>query len=49
MSDVKGNKERFQLLLQQLELTEDAFVHYFEQAEIMKVYIQKRKKMAFFL
>lgn len=44
MSDVKGNKERFQLLLQQLELTEDAFVHYFEQAEIMKVYIQKKEK-----
>ncbi|KSU62549.1 DNA polymerase III [[Bacillus] enclensis] len=40
-----GKKERFQLLLQQLGLTEDAFVKYFNNAEIEKlsVYRSERK------
>ncbi|MBA4536226.1 PolC-type DNA polymerase III [Bacillus aquiflavi] len=36
-----GKKERFQLLLQQLKLTEDAVVKYFENAQIEKVVIEK--------
>ncbi|EIJ81464.1 DNA polymerase III PolC [Bacillus methanolicus PB1] len=39
-----GKKERFQLLLQQLQLTEDAFVKYFHNAEIEKVMIEKKAK-----
>ncbi|MFE8699114.1 PolC-type DNA polymerase III [Cytobacillus sp. FJAT-54145] len=44
MSDASGRKERFQLLLQQLQLTENAFVEYFSNAEIEKVVIEKQAK-----
>ncbi|MBW8348905.1 PolC-type DNA polymerase III [Bacillus sp. IITD106] len=37
-------KERFQLLLQQLGLTDDAFVQYFHNAEITKLTIDRSKK-----
>ncbi|MEH7388703.1 PolC-type DNA polymerase III [Bacillus sp. JJ1474] len=39
-----GNKERFQLLLQQLQLTEDSIVQHFQHAQIKKVVIGKREK-----
>lgn len=45
MSDkASGKKERFQLLLQQLQLTEDAVVQHFYNAEIEKVTIEKKAK-----
>ncbi|PLT31582.1 PolC-type DNA polymerase III [Peribacillus deserti] len=37
-------KERFQLLLQQLQLTEDAFVKYFYNAEIEKLFVERDSK-----
>ncbi|RAK23407.1 DNA polymerase-3 subunit alpha (Gram-positive type) [Anoxybacillus vitaminiphilus] len=37
-------KERFQVLLQQLELTSDDFVPYFSQAGIQKLVIEKEQK-----
>ncbi|TXK86550.1 hypothetical protein FVE24_18915, partial [Parageobacillus sp. SY1] len=37
-------KERFQVLLQQLELTSDEFVPYFSEAGIQKLVIEKEKK-----
>ncbi|KAB2337547.1 PolC-type DNA polymerase III [Cytobacillus depressus] len=39
-----GTKERFQLLLQQLQLTDDSIVQHFNQAEIKKVVIGKKEK-----
>ncbi|CAM3736659.1 PolC-type DNA polymerase III [Mesobacillus thioparans] len=50
MSDLSsGKKERFQLLLQQLQLTEDAIVRQFENAEIDRVIIEKQaRKWHFF-
>ncbi|MFE0340398.1 PolC-type DNA polymerase III [Priestia megaterium] len=39
-----GKKERFKLLLQQLELTSDQIVPYFENAAIEKLVIQKEQK-----
>lgn len=39
-----GKKERFKLLLQQLELTSDQVVSYFDQASIEKVVINKEQK-----
>ncbi|WNS77211.1 PolC-type DNA polymerase III [Bacillus sp. DTU_2020_1000418_1_SI_GHA_SEK_038] len=39
-----GNKERFQLLLQQLQLTEDSIVQHFKHAQIKKVVIGKKEK-----
>ncbi|MFE8695146.1 PolC-type DNA polymerase III [Cytobacillus sp. FJAT-53684] len=44
MEEALGNKERFQLLLQQLQLTDDAIVQHFQQAEINKVVIEKRAR-----
>ncbi|WP_445488193.1 PolC-type DNA polymerase III [Niallia sp. 03133] len=44
MSDIQGKLERFQLLLQQLQLTDDQFVSYFHQAKIDKITIEKRAK-----
>lgn len=44
MEEPLGNKERFQLLLQQLHLTDDAIVNHFHYAEIKKVVIEKREK-----
>ncbi|MBU8877869.1 PolC-type DNA polymerase III [Bacillus sp. FJAT-29790] len=49
MEEALDNKERFQLLLQQLQLTDDATVQHFHHAEINKVVIEKRaKKWHFF-
>lgn len=39
-----GKKERFQLLLQQLQLTEDAVVTHFRNAEIDRVVIEKQAR-----
>ncbi|PLT34177.1 PolC-type DNA polymerase III [Bacillus sp. V5-8f] len=39
-----SGRERFQLLLQQLGLTEDAFVKYFYRAEIQKLSIEREAK-----
>ncbi|WP_102271423.1 PolC-type DNA polymerase III [Cytobacillus massiliigabonensis] len=44
MENALGNKERFQLLLQQLNLTDDLIVQQFQQAEINKVVIEKKAK-----
>lgn len=44
-----GKRERFQLLLNQLGLTEDAFVKYFQYAEIEKLAVfRKEKKWHFY-
>ncbi|MGM0851513.1 MAG: PolC-type DNA polymerase III [Bacillota bacterium] len=44
-----GKRERFQLLLKQLGLTEDAFVKYFQNAEIEKLAVfRKEKKWHFY-
>ncbi|MDQ0217041.1 PolC-type DNA polymerase III [Peribacillus cavernae] len=42
--DPNSGRERFQLLLQQLGLTEDAFVAYFYRAEIEKLSIERESK-----
>ncbi|WP_066320650.1 PolC-type DNA polymerase III [Bacillus sp. FJAT-29814] len=39
-----GKKERFQLLLQQLQLTEDAVVVYFTNAQIDKLLVEKKAR-----
>ncbi|TCJ05951.1 PolC-type DNA polymerase III [Cytobacillus praedii] len=44
MENALGNKERFQLLLQQLNLTDDVIVQQFQQAEINRVVIEKKAK-----
>ena len=44
-----SGRERFQLLLQQLSLTEDAFVKYFYQAEILRLSIDREAKSWHFL
>ncbi|MGJ7921026.1 PolC-type DNA polymerase III [Neobacillus sp. LXY-4] len=44
MSDAQGKKERFQLLLQQLQMTEDTIFKYFENAQIEKVVVDKQNK-----
>ncbi|WP_110929448.1 PolC-type DNA polymerase III [Bacillus massiliglaciei] len=45
----QGGRERFQLLLQQLGLTEDAFVQYFSGAEIEKLQIERESKRWHFI
>ncbi|KKB38941.1 PolC-type DNA polymerase III [Bacillus thermotolerans] len=40
----QGRRQRFQLLLQQLKLTEDAIVRYFEGAEIAKLTVERQEK-----
>ncbi len=43
-----GKKERFRILLQQLQLTDDMFVQHFDQAEIEKLIVdQKERKWHF--
>lgn len=45
MSDLStGKKERFQLLLQQLQLTEDTIVTHFHNAEIDRVIVEKQAR-----
>ena len=39
-----GNKERFQLLLQQLQLVEDAVVVYFNNAQIERLLVEKKSR-----
>ncbi|WP_019242271.1 MULTISPECIES: PolC-type DNA polymerase III [Bacillus] len=39
-----NGREKFQLLLQQLQLTEDALVKYFANAEITKLFIERSEK-----
>ncbi|GHH96558.1 PolC-type DNA polymerase III [Neobacillus kokaensis] len=39
-----GNKERFQLLLQQLQLVEDAVVVYFNNAQIERLLVEKKTR-----
>ncbi|MCP3739130.1 PolC-type DNA polymerase III [Rossellomorea sp. BNER] len=39
-----GKRERFQLLLQQLNLTDDAYVSYFQNAEIEKLVVDRVEK-----
>ncbi|MDF2904550.1 MAG: polC, partial [Bacillus sp. (in: firmicutes)] len=41
MSDDKGKKEQFLVLLQQLQMTEDAIVQHFEHAQLQKVVVDK--------
>ena len=43
--DIESERiERFQLLLQQLQLTEDAIVPYFSNAQIEKLVIEKKAR-----
>ncbi|WP_071395303.1 PolC-type DNA polymerase III [Bacillus tuaregi] len=44
MSVDSGKNERFQLLLQQLNLTEDAVVPYFSKAQIEKLVVEKKAR-----
>lgn len=44
MSVDSGKNERFQLLLQQLNLTEDAIVPYFSKAQIEKLVVEKKAR-----
>ncbi|PLR87433.1 PolC-type DNA polymerase III [Bacillus sp. V33-4] len=44
IDQAQGKKERFQLLLQQLNLTEDAIVSHFINAQIDKLVIEKKAK-----
>ncbi|ULT58585.1 PolC-type DNA polymerase III [Neobacillus drentensis] len=39
-----GNKERFQLLLQQLQLVEDAVVVHFQNAQIERLLVEKKER-----
>jgi DNA polymerase III subunit alpha, Gram-positive type len=39
-----GKKERFRILLQQLQLTDDMFVQHFDQAEIEKLIVDKKER-----
>ena len=40
----KQGREKFQLLLQQLQLTDDAIMSYFTNAEITKLFIERATK-----
>ena len=44
-----SGRERFQLLLQQIGLTDDAFVQFFNGAEIEKLTIERETKTWHFL
>src|SRR4051794_23377894 len=44
-----SGRERFQLLLQQIGLTDDTFVHFFNGAEIEKLSIERESKTWHFL
>lgn len=44
MNDALGKKERFQVLLQQLQLTDEMIVPHFHEAEIEKVIVEKKAK-----
>ena len=44
-----SGRERFQLLLQQIGLTDDSFVRFFDRAEIEKLSIERQSKTWHFL
>ena len=45
MTDIKiEQKERFKLLLQQLNLTDDTFVRYFQESAIEKLMVDRKQK-----
>lgn len=44
MAGIEGKLERFQLLLQQLQLTDDAIVSHFQNAKIDKIIIERKAK-----
>jgi DNA polymerase-3 subunit alpha (Gram-positive type) len=44
LMDESGKKERFQLLLRQLEMTEETLVKYFENAQLQKVVVDQQLK-----
>nr|WP_240056501.1 PolC-type DNA polymerase III [Bacillus mesophilum] len=44
MGEQKSKKEQFLLLIQQLELTEDALLPYFQNAELEKVILEKKAR-----
>ncbi|MGN1400410.1 MAG: PolC-type DNA polymerase III [Bacillus sp. (in: firmicutes)] len=44
MQESNQGREKFQLLLQQLQLTEDAIIPYFANAEITKLFIERASK-----
>lgn len=44
MAEIEGKLERFQLLLQQLQLTDDAIVSHFQNAKIDKIIIERKAK-----
>lgn len=44
MNNASGKKERFQLLLQQLQLTDEMIVSHFREAEIEKVVVEKKAR-----
>ncbi|MEI5906214.1 PolC-type DNA polymerase III [Bacillus spongiae] len=44
MSNNLSGRERFRLLLQQMQLTEDAFVQYFKEAEILRLIVDRKTK-----
>lgn len=44
MNDASNKREKFQLLLQHINLTDDAFVQHFYQAEIARVFADKKER-----
>ncbi|MEZ2715189.1 PolC-type DNA polymerase III [Niallia circulans] len=44
MSDIQGKVDRFQILLQQLQLTDDSYISHFRNASIEKIVVEKRSK-----
>lgn len=44
MSDIQGKVDRFQILLQQLQLTDDQYISHFRNASIEKIVVEKRSK-----
>lgn len=44
MNDIQGKVDRFQILLQQLQLTDDSYISHFRNASIEKIVVEKRSK-----
>lgn len=44
MSDIQGKVDRFQILLQQLQFTDDQYISHFRNASIEKIVVEKRSK-----
>lgn len=49
MSDIQGKVDRFQILLQQLQLTDDSYISHFRNASIEKIVVEKRSKSGIFI